>query len=172
MRTVVTNLFHSFNAFGKSSKGRLFMMDIFKWAPAGFFHWMAGRNKSPGMMRLFENKTYTHEVAAKLIDEKRQELKDGTPRKDVLSLLGSSTLPFTDSLGMRCNSQWFSESKLHPATRFPIERRRGRRSSSVSISRSHFKSLTHLCRRTIMFAGYETTAATVRVSDNFGWGYI
>jgi len=38
-------------------------------------------------VRLRQNKIYAHEVATKLIEEKRQELKDGTSRKDVLSLL-------------------------------------------------------------------------------------
>ena len=42
------------------------------------------------MLNLRENKAYVHEVAARLIEEKRQEMKDGTSRKDLLSLLGSS----------------------------------------------------------------------------------
>lgn len=68
------------------------MLDIFKWAPAGSFAWMADRSQRPGTARLRENKMYAHEVAAKLINEKRRELKDGTSRRDVLSLLGSSPL--------------------------------------------------------------------------------
>ena len=79
--------------FGRLSKERLFMMDAMKWAPEGFLTWIFDRNTHPGMVRLRENKMYAHEVAAKLIKEKKQELQDGTPRKDVLSLLGWSTLP-------------------------------------------------------------------------------
>jgi len=39
------------------------------------------------MERVRQNREYAHEVAMKLIEEKRQELKDGTSRKDLLSLL-------------------------------------------------------------------------------------
>ena len=51
------------------------------------------RDKRPGMVNLRKNKTYAREVGTKLIEEKRQELKDGTSRKDLLSLLGSSCVP-------------------------------------------------------------------------------
>ena len=85
----------SFIGFGKPSKERIFMMDaLTKWAPRGFFTWIANSNKIPAMVRLRENKKYAHEAAAKLIDEKRQYLEDGgRSRRDVLSLLGSSALP-------------------------------------------------------------------------------
>ena len=66
------------------------MTDCFKLAPKGTSTWISNRNKSPGMVNLRENKTYAHEVAAKLIEEKRQEMKDGTSRKDLLSSLGPS----------------------------------------------------------------------------------
>lgn len=89
----MTISFRSFNAFGRPSKKQLFVRDMYKWAPEGFYLWVSHRDKRPGMVRLMENKVYVHEVAAKLIEEKRQELKDGTSRKDVMSLLGSSALP-------------------------------------------------------------------------------
>ena len=41
------------------------------------------------MQTLRQNREEAHSVARKLLDSKRQELKDGTPRKDVMSLLGS-----------------------------------------------------------------------------------
>ena len=47
----------------------------------------------PGMQKLRKNKDEVRLVAQKLLDSKRQELVDGTPRKDVMSLLGSSLLP-------------------------------------------------------------------------------
>lgn len=65
-------------------------MDAFKWAPEGLFTWICNRSKRPGMVQLLEHKTHAHVVATKLIEDRRQELKDGTSRKDVLSLLGSS----------------------------------------------------------------------------------
>ena len=65
-------------------------MDAIKWAPNGFFAWVCGRDQSPGMVLLRENKMYCNEVSARLIDEKRQELKDGISGKDVLSLLSQS----------------------------------------------------------------------------------
>lgn len=91
---IVTIDFHSFNVLGKPSKRRLFMMDSFKWAPKGFGSWLLDKNESPGIVRLRENKTYTRDVAAKLIEEKKKELKDGTSRRDLLSLLGPSCLSF------------------------------------------------------------------------------
>ena len=86
----MTIVLHSFDARGKPSKGRLFMMDSFKWAPKGFGLWLLDKDKSLGTTRLQENKKYAHEVAAKLIEEKKRELKGGTSRRDLLSLLGSS----------------------------------------------------------------------------------
>ena len=80
----------SFAAFGRIPKEQILLMDSLKWAPADFATWLFEWDKRPGMVNLRENKTYAHEVAAKLVEEKRQELKDGTSRKDLLSLLGSS----------------------------------------------------------------------------------
>jgi cytochrome P450 len=77
-----------------STKQRLFVMDAFKWAPEGLFTWFLERDQRPGMLHVRENRKYTHEVARKLIEEKRRELKDGTSRKDLLSLLGSSYVLF------------------------------------------------------------------------------
>ena len=80
---------NSFGAFGYPSKERLFVMDGFKWTPPGFATWILDKDKSPGMVNLRQNRIYAHEVAAKLVEEKRQELKGGTSRRDVMSLLGS-----------------------------------------------------------------------------------
>jgi hypothetical protein len=71
----------------------VFIMEIIKWAPEGLFAWMIDKSPRPELARLRENKIYSHKAAAKLIDEKKQELKDGASRKDVLSLLGSSPFP-------------------------------------------------------------------------------
>lgn len=95
-RSMVTFAFHSFDVFGTPSKERLFMADCFKWAPKGLGVWLFNRNKSPGMAKLRKNQAYTHEVAVKLLKEKRQEIKDGTSRKDLLSLLGLSSISFVE----------------------------------------------------------------------------
>jgi len=63
------------------------MIEALNWVPTGFATWMFERDQRPGMVMLRE---YVHELAAKLIEEKRQELKDGTSRRDLLSLLGPS----------------------------------------------------------------------------------
>ena len=89
-RAILTNVFRSFAAFSRSSKKRLFMMDSLRWAPAGFATWMFERDKRPAVVNLRENRKYAREVATKLIEEKRRELKGGTSGKDILSLLGSS----------------------------------------------------------------------------------
>ena len=50
--------------------------------------WVYDNFRYPEMQRIRQNKEEAHRVARKLLDSKRQELKDGTPRKDVMSLLG------------------------------------------------------------------------------------
>jgi hypothetical protein len=102
MWDIVTIVFRSFEAFGKLSKGQLFMMDALRWAPSGFISWVFKADKSPGLVRVRENRVYVHEVATKLIEEKRQELKDGTPQRDVLTLLGSFCVAFTKA------DRWYS----------------------------------------------------------------
>ena len=88
------------------------MMDIFKLAPTGLSTWVSSLNKSPGMVNLRQNKAYAHEVARRLIEDKRQELKTGTTRRDLLSLLGSSRLAFK-KLDIRYNIS-FQSRRTHP----------------------------------------------------------
>lgn len=92
-RASVTVDFHSFAAFGSMSKERLFLVDSFKWTPTGFPTWVFEKDQSPGMVNVRRNRIYAREIAAKLIKGKRQELKGGTSRKDLLSLLGSFPIP-------------------------------------------------------------------------------
>ena len=113
-------VFRSYDARGKPSKGRLFVMDSFKWAPKGFGLWLLNKDNSLGSVRVRENKAYAHEVAAKLIEEKRQALKDGTSRKDLLSLLGLSCVSFLRH-NRRSSSHNFSQSKFCPTTRLAAE---------------------------------------------------
>jgi hypothetical protein len=143
-------------------------MNALEWAPRGFAPWLFDRNKSPGMVRLRENKTCAHEVAAELIEEKRQELKHGTSQRDLLSLLGSSCVSFM-RLGTWCNVQLPSQGKFGPTTRLATERRRNCRSSSVRRYPRLFVHITpvHPWRSTIMFAGHESTAKTVSPFKDF-----
>jgi hypothetical protein len=94
-------------------------MDAFKWAPRGFATWVFERDQSPGIAKLRENRTYAREVAAKLIEEKKQELKNGTSRRDLLSLLGSSCVP---KLDVWYSIQFFSQGKFLLATRLETKR--------------------------------------------------
>ena len=68
----------------------MFMIDALRFAPKGTITWLMERDKRPAMVRLRENRACVYEVAAKLVEDKRQELKSGNPQKDLLSLLGSS----------------------------------------------------------------------------------
>ena len=113
---------HSFDVFGRLSKGHLLMLDAFQWAPRGFATWVFERDKRPGMVKLRENKTYAHEVAAKLIEEKRQDLKNGTSRRDVLSLLGSYCASFCSSIHEWYNGKLFSQGKFFHAARLETGR--------------------------------------------------
>ena len=98
----------------------MFVMDSIKWAPKGSSTWLFNRDKSSGMTRLRENRIYVREIATKLIEEKRQELKDGAPRKDVLSLLGPSCIPFVQRK-RRYNFRFFSQGKFRTAARLAAE---------------------------------------------------
>lgn len=126
----MTTFFHNFSAFSTPDKGRLFVMDAIKLAPKGLVTWYLERDQSPGMVNIRENRIYAHEVAAKLIEEKRQELKNGTSQKDLLSLLSSSCIPFTRH-SMRCDVHFFSQGKLHYAIGSATNRGGNRCPSSV-----------------------------------------
>ena len=66
---------------------------MMEWFP-GLFTWLCDNSGDPGMRNLRWNKDEAHSVARDLIDSKRQELKAGGSGKDVMSLLGlSSILP-------------------------------------------------------------------------------
>ena len=90
IRPTVTIILCSFGAIGMLSKKNIFVTDIFKLLPRGFTTWFLERDRRPGMVKVRENRKYAHEVAVKLIEDKKQELRNGTSRKDLLSLLGSS----------------------------------------------------------------------------------
>jgi len=63
-------------------------MSITKWFP-GLLTWLHDNSSDPGMQKLRHNRDQARGVARKLLDSKRQELKDGAPRKDIMSFLGS-----------------------------------------------------------------------------------
>jgi hypothetical protein len=93
------------------------MVDALRFTPKGFLTWMIERDKSPGMVRVRENKAYAREVAAKLIEDKKQEPKNGTSRKDLLSLLGLFlTAPSSAKLIARHNARSFSQGEFCSAT--------------------------------------------------------
>jgi len=102
------------------SKKRVFVTNILGWASEGFVAWMLERDQRPGMVNLRKNREYAHEVAVKLIEEKRQELEDGTSRKDLLSLLGSSYVALT-KLDIWCNVQLFSQGEFCFTARMATE---------------------------------------------------
>ena len=84
--------FTSYAAFGDTSRSLVFIMSITRWLP-GLLTWIYDHSSHPGILKLRQNKAETRTVAKGLLDIKRQELKDGAPRKDIMSLLGL-WLPF------------------------------------------------------------------------------
>jgi len=69
-------------------------MDIIRWLPSGLLPWLLfDVGAFPEMENLRRNRKEAHAVARKLIEVKRQELKDGDSRKDILSLLGLYHVP-------------------------------------------------------------------------------
>ena len=79
--------FVSFAAFRNPSRLLVLSMTITGWFP-GLITWLFDNSKDPGMQQLRWNKEQGRIVARKLLDSKRQELKDGVARRDVMSLLG------------------------------------------------------------------------------------
>ena len=75
-------------AVGGLSRSILFFTAIAKWFP-GLITWLSDHSSDPGVQNLRWNKAQGRIVARKLLDSKRQELKDGVARKDFMSLLGS-----------------------------------------------------------------------------------
>ena len=62
-------------------------MGITGWFP-GLLTWIYEISSHPGIQKLRWNKDQVRGVARKLLDSKRQELKAGVPKKDVMSFLG------------------------------------------------------------------------------------
>jgi len=75
-------------SFGVPSRFFIFLMCVAGWFP-GLLPWLCDNSNTPGMQNLRWNKTEAHNVARELIDSKREELRAGTPRKDLMSMLGS-----------------------------------------------------------------------------------
>lgn len=84
---LITYPFVSFAAFGNPSQLLLFFMSLSDWFP-GLITWLFDHGSHPGLRNLRDNKYQGRAVARKLLESKRQELKNGTVRKDVMSLLG------------------------------------------------------------------------------------
>ena len=62
-------------------------MSITGWFP-GLLTWIFNNSSRPGLKNLRWNMDQGRGIARKLLGLKRQELKDGAARKDVMSLLG------------------------------------------------------------------------------------
>ena len=82
-------VFYSHEAFGNPPKELLFFKDVMDWFPSGFLTWFFEKSQSLGQTKLQQNRDEAHRVARVLIDAKREELKAGTSRRDLMSLLGS-----------------------------------------------------------------------------------
>ena len=59
----------------------------------GLLPWLLDNSSDPGMRNLRWNKDEAHSVARKLLDSKRQDVKAGVSKKDLMSLLGQSSVP-------------------------------------------------------------------------------
>jgi len=79
-------------SFGAPSRFLILLTSIVGKFP-GLLFWLATNNSSndPGIQNLRRNKEEAHRVARQLLESKRQELKAGAPRKDIMSLLVKSS---------------------------------------------------------------------------------
>jgi len=78
----------SYTSFGNASRLLVLFANITRWFP-GLLTWLYNNSTHPGMKKFRWNRDEVRSVAWKLLDSKRQELKDGTPGRDIMSLLGS-----------------------------------------------------------------------------------
>ena len=101
-KTSLLTAFRSQESFGNPTKGHIFFRNVVRWFPSGLLTWFFERSQSPGQVNLRQNREEAQRVARVLIDAKREELKAGTPRRDLMSLLGS--LPFARN---RISSAYF-----------------------------------------------------------------
>jgi cytochrome P450 len=72
----------------RPSKGRTLFRNVTRLLPGGVLTWLFERSRKEGAVKLRQNRAETHSVARKMIKEKREELRAGTPQPDILSLLG------------------------------------------------------------------------------------
>ena len=72
------------------SKGMIFFQNVAGWLPNGFLTWLSERSQAPSQVRLRQNRVEAHHVARALIDIKKEELRAGTSRRDLMSLLSPS----------------------------------------------------------------------------------
>ena len=84
-------VFCSVGAFGNPPRARVFFQNVANWLPSGLITWFFERNQSPGLVNLRQNRDEAYRIAWALIDAKREEVKAGTSRRDVMGLLGSNS---------------------------------------------------------------------------------
>lgn len=125
----------------------------------GLIPWLFDHSSHPAMQKVRSNKDQGRGVARQLLDLKRQELKDGSLRKDVMSFLGSWLAVISFEWSLRYSPQVKSSDS---------QRQGGRLSDEEIISQVRWASspggiprspLT--VYRTILLAGHETTAKAV-----------
>ena len=76
------------SAFGtKPPPVQMFVSDAAQYFPSGIITWLFERDKKPGSVKIRENRRQAHAVARTLIDEKRENMRNGDQGKDVLSSL-------------------------------------------------------------------------------------
>ena len=130
---------YSTNPFTLPPKGHIFVQNVARWLPGGVLTWLSERSRGEVPIKLQRNRAEAHRVAQELIEAKKEELRAGASRTDILSLLGSSSRGKITRVVLTVMS---SQRKLGHGARTAIERRRDRCSSPdyhVCGSRNHDK---------------------------------
>jgi hypothetical protein len=60
------------------------------YLPYGVVTWLFQKDKSPGSVKIRENRKQVHAIAGTLITTKRENMRNGDQGKDTLSLLSRS----------------------------------------------------------------------------------
>ena len=88
-----SHLFVRSLAFGSPSLAKIFAMDVVRFIPLSVTEWLQDNLNGRGLQKARECKDITIKVAKELVESKAKYHAEGKGRRDIFSLLSTSTFP-------------------------------------------------------------------------------